>query len=180
MQYLSGFIRFRDDVGRLWLMLYQRYCMDKLTMWNLCNIFMCILQVILECSLWNNMVFMTKILWKNIPYSVIGLAQTFGLHIQYLHLLAIYLIDFLSNARCTYTTYGSLQIQILYKYISLHTIFFNAWKLTLTYKNVAWKIHGCHKTHGKKCVFVWKKECQFEAHPNDREKWFISTSHFIF
>ncbi len=25
----------------------------------------------------------------------------------------------------------------------------------LIYKNVAWKIHGCH-THGKKCVFVQK------------------------
>jgi hypothetical protein len=43
-------------------------------------------------------------------------------------------------------------------------------ELTLTYKNVAWKIHGCHKTHGKKCVLVQKKECQAKTHANDHEK----------
>jgi hypothetical protein len=35
---------------------------------------------------------------------------------------------------------------------------------TLTYKNVAWKIHGCHKTHGT------KMECQVETWLNDHEK----------
>jgi hypothetical protein len=54
--------------------------------------------------------FYDKGIVKNIHYDVIGLAQTFGLHIQYLHLLAIYLINFLFSARCTYTTYESLQI----------------------------------------------------------------------
>jgi len=43
-------------------------------------------------------------------------------------------------------------------------------ELTLTYKNVAWKIHGCHKTHGKICVLVRKKECQAKTHPHDHEK----------
>jgi len=31
---------------------------------------------------------------------------------------------------------------------------------TLTYKNVAWEIHGCHKPLGTKCVLVKKWECQ--------------------
>jgi hypothetical protein len=37
-------------------------------------------------------------------------------------------------------------------------------------QNVAWKIHGCHKTHGKKCVLVRKKECQAKTRLNDNEK----------
>jgi hypothetical protein len=32
------------------------------------------------------------------------------------------------------------------------------------YKNVAWKIHGCHKPHGT------KMECQVETLLNDHEK----------
>jgi hypothetical protein len=44
---------------------------------------------------------------------------------------------------------------------------------TLTYKNVASKIHGCHKPHGT------KMECQVETLLNDYEKLFMSTNHFI-
>jgi hypothetical protein len=45
------------------------------------------------------------------------------------------------------------KIQTIYKYIYLHTFFFQCqWAIsmeaTLTYKNVALKIHGCHKPHG--------------------------------
>jgi hypothetical protein len=44
---------------------------------------------------------------------------------------------------------------------------------TLTYKNVAWKIHGCHKPHGT------KMECQIETLLNDHEKLSMSTNQFI-
>jgi hypothetical protein len=33
----------------------------------------------------------------------------------------------------------------------------------LIYKNVAWKIHGCH-THGTKCVLVQKWNFKLIAH----------------
>ncbi len=44
---------------------------------------------------------------------------------------------------------------------------------TLTYKNVAWKIHGCPKPHGT------KMECQIETLLNDHEKLSMSTNQFI-
>ncbi len=32
----------------------------------------------------------------------------------------------------------------------------------LAQKNVAWKIHGCHKPHGTKCVLVKKWDAELK------------------
>jgi hypothetical protein len=33
---------------------------------------------------------------------------------------------------------------------------------TLTLKNVAWKLHGCHKPHGTKCVLDQKWDAKLK------------------
>jgi hypothetical protein len=85
MQFSNWLIRFKDEVCILWLALCWRYCINKITIWNLCHTHMCILQIILEWSVWN----MTRVLLKKF-----GLAQMFGLHMKYPHLLLVHLIYF--------------------------------------------------------------------------------------
>jgi hypothetical protein len=116
---------------------------------------MCILQVILECIAYP------------IPSSTSNISnQVFvqcKMHIHYIWIFA--------NS-------NSLQVYI-FTYKCFQCQWVKSVELTLTYKNVAWKIHGWHKTHGKICVLVRKKKCQAKTRPNDHEKCFISTSHLI-